>query len=79
MKLGRRVLLPIAAPITAVMTWPDYPWVSIGVAVACAVSLAVLLFVFYRRGGTVTLSSGRGDSRKAASVRVPGRRRTRAR
>lgn len=79
MKLGRNALLPIAAPITAALAWPDYPWVSIGIAVACAVSLAVLLAVFWRRGGTVTLSTGRGETRKAASVRVPGRRRTRDR
>lgn len=79
MKLGRTALLPIAAPITAVMAWPDYPWVSIGIAIACAVSLTVLLVVFARRGGTVTLSAGRGDSRKAASVRVPGPRRMRGR
>ncbi|GLW20436.1 hypothetical protein Mame01_04790 [Microbispora amethystogenes] len=79
MKLGKTALLPIAAPITAVVAWPDHPWVSIGIAVACAVSLAVLLVVFACRGGTVTLSSGRGDGRKAASVRVPGRRGKRAR
>ncbi|GII59226.1 hypothetical protein Pth03_76150 [Planotetraspora thailandica] len=74
MRLGKAAIVSIATPITAVAAWPEYPWVTIGIAAAAGVSLVVLLVVFASRGGTVTLSAGRGDGRKAASVRVPGRR-----
>ncbi len=74
MKLGKGALLSVAPTVTAVATWQDYPWVSIAIAVTSAIWLAVILLVFVFRGGTFTVSSGRGDGRKSASVRVPGRR-----